>query len=337
MTTELNPPPTLEMVAALAGVSRSTVSRVVNDSPKVTPEAVEAVNAAIRKLGYVPNRAARSLASRRTQSLALVIPEDTARFFADPFFASVVQGAAVGLSRTDYTLTLLVASETDPDKTRRYLQGGNVDGALILSHHTNDRSYKQLAGRLPVVFGGRPMSQEGDDAYVVDVDNVGAAKMVTRHLIDRGRTRIAHIAGRQTMGAAQDRLAGWRLALEEAGLATDLVEDGDFTPVGGMEATRRLLDRADGFDAIFAASDQMASGAVNVLKERGLRIPEDVAVVGFDNNFFATSSIPHLTTVEQPSVEQGMTMADLLVRLIAGEEVERLTLLPTQLIVRESS
>src|SRR3712207_5786393 len=176
-------PPTLEMVAAAAGVSRSTVSRVVNDSPKVTPEAVAAVNAAILKLGYVPNRVARSLASRRTFSIALVIPETTARFFADPFFASVVQGAAFHLSKTEYTLTLLISSETDPEKTRRYLQGGNVDGALILSHHTDDRSYTELAGRLPVVFGGRPMSQEGEDAYVVDADNRAAAEEATRHLI----------------------------------------------------------------------------------------------------------------------------------------------------------
>ncbi len=285
-------PPTLEMVAAVAGVSRSTVSRVVNESPKVTPEAVAAVNAAILKLGYVPNRVARSLASRRTFSIALVIPESTARFFADPFFASVVQGAAFFLSKTEYTLTLLIASETDPEKTRRYLQGGNVDGALILSHHTADRSYTELAGRLPVVFGGRPMSPEGEDAYVVDADNRGAAEEATRHLIERGRRRIAHIAGRRDMGAAVDRLDGWRQALEAAGLAADLIEGGDFTPHGGAEAMRRLLDRDPGIDGVFAASDQMASGALTTLRERGLRVPEDVAVVGFDNNEYALSSIP---------------------------------------------
>ncbi len=128
--------PTLEMVAAAAGVSRSTVSRVINDSPKVTPEAFAAVQAAIDKLGYVPNRAARILASRRTLSIALVIPENTAKFFADPYFATVVQGVAMYLSETDYTLTLLIAAENDAEKTRSYLQAGNVDGAIILSHHS---------------------------------------------------------------------------------------------------------------------------------------------------------------------------------------------------------
>ncbi|MFC0680154.1 LacI family DNA-binding transcriptional regulator [Lysobacter korlensis] len=335
--TETTSPPTLEMVAAVAGVSRSTVSRVVNESPKVTPEAVAAVNAAISKLGYVPNRVARSLASRRTFSIALVIPETTARFFADPFFASVVQGAAFHLAKTEYTLTLLISSETDPEKTRRYLQGGNVDGALILSHHTDDRSYSELAGRLPVVFGGRPMSQEGEDAYVVDADNRAAAEQATRHLIGRGRTRIAHIAGRPNMGASVDRLDGWRRALNAAGLASDLVEGGDFTPHGGADAMRRLLERDPGLDAVFAASDQMASGALAVLKERGLRVPADVAVVGFDNNDFARSSTPPLTTVEQPPTAQGAKMAEVLVRLIEGEEVEHFTLLETRLIVRESS
>ena len=123
------------------GVSRSTVSRVVNGSPRVTSGAAEAVNRAIVELNYVPNRAARALASRKTQAIALVIPANTTRFFADPFFASVSQGIAMHLATTDYTLSMLIASETDSGKTRRYLQGGNVDGALILSHHRDDRSY----------------------------------------------------------------------------------------------------------------------------------------------------------------------------------------------------
>src|SRR3954452_6916234 len=185
--------PTLEMVAAAAGVSRSTVSRVVNDSPKVTPEAVAAVKAAIEKLGYVPNRAAQILASRRTFSIALVIPENTAKFFSDPYFATVIQGVAMHLANTDYTLSLLIAPENDSEKTRSYLQAGNVDGAIILSHHSDDRSYIALARSIPVVFGGRPMSAEGVGAYYVDVDNVLAAQQVTELLINQGRTRIATI------------------------------------------------------------------------------------------------------------------------------------------------
>ncbi len=339
MTISAGGAPTLEKVAALAGVSRSTVSRVVNSSPKVAPEVVQAVNQAIAELGYVPNRAARMLASRRTQTIALVIPENTARFFSDPFFASVIQGVAFRLAQTDYTLSLVIASETDHEKTRRYLRGGNVDGALILSHHSDDTSYVELARTMPIVFGGRPAAapENVDDIYVVDVDNEAAAEVAVQHLVDRGRTRIAHISGRQDMAPAQDRMAGWRTVLERAGLEPGPVEDGDFTPIGGAEAMRRLLGRRETFDAVFAASDQMASGALTVLRERGLRVPDDIALVGFDNDYFATSSVPAITTIEQPPVVQGTTMAELLVRLIDGEEVERLTVLPTQLVVRDSS
>jgi LacI family transcriptional regulator len=328
--------PTLEMVAALAGVSRSTVSRVVNGSPRVTTEAVEAVNRAIAELNYVPNRAARALASRKTQAIALVIPENTSRFFADPFFASVSQGIAMYLATTDYTLSILIASETDSGKTRRYLQGGNVDGALILSHHRDDRSYKHLATSIPVVFGGRPMSENGTDNYVVDVDNIESARVATRYLIDHGRKRIATIAGPQDMAAGLDRFEGWKRTLEASGLQADLYEVGDFTPSGGGAAMARLLERGVPFDAAFIASDQMASGALGVLREHGISVPHDVAVVGFDNDYFSTTSTPPLTTIAQPSVALGSRMAEILVRLISGGTAERLTIMPTVLVERES-
>jgi DNA-binding LacI/PurR family transcriptional regulator len=328
--------PTLEMVASLAGVSRSTVSRVVNASPRVTREAMEAVNEAIAQLGYVPNRAARSLASRRTLTIALVIPENTAKFFADPYFASVVQGVALYLSETDYTLTLIIASEADPEKTRRYLQGGNVDGALVLSHHRDDRSYVQLAQSLPVVFGGRPMSQEGPDNYIVDVDNVAASRVASEHLIQRGRRTIATITGPQNMAAGIDRVEGWREALSNAGLPTGPLEVGDFTPEGGATAMTRLLERGEEFDGIFVASAQMASGALGVLTKHGIRVPEDVSMITMDNDYFAKNSTPPLTTIDQPATVQGTKIAEVLVRLMNGETVDKLTIIPTELIERES-
>jgi DNA-binding LacI/PurR family transcriptional regulator len=329
--------PTLEMVAAAAGVSRSTVSRVINDSPKVTPEAFAAVQAAIDKLGYVPNRAARILASRRTLSIALVIPENTAKFFADPYFATVVQGVAMYLSETDYTLTLLIAAENDAEKTRSYLQAGNVDGAIILSHHSDDRSYIALARSIPVVFGGRPMSAEGVGAYYVDVDNVLAAQQVTERLITQGRQRIATIAGPQNMAAGLDRLEGWQIALNTVSQATDLIEYGDFSPASGAEAMTRLLDRGVAFDGVFVANSLMASGALSVLRDRGLRVPTDVGMVTFDNDFFTQSAQPPLTTVEQPTVDVGREMADVLLRLIDGQRVHTVTMLPTTLIDRDSA
>lgn len=328
--------PTLEMVAALAGVSRATVSRVVNASPKVKPEVARAVHKAIAELNYVPNHAARSLASRRTQAIALVVPESTAKVFADPFFASVVQGIALHLSETDYTLNMIISSEARPEKTRRYLMGGNVDGAIVVSHHSGDHSYAQLGQALPIVFGGRPLVAEGE-SYYVDVDNVAGAAGATRRLVDGGRRNIATIAGPQDMPPGVDRLAGWRSVLQHAGLDDSLVEQGDFSPASGASAMRRLLDRKVAIDGLFAANDQMAAGAYSVINERGLSIPGDIAVVGFDDDYFGATATPALTTVHQPAIGMGAKMAEVLVKLIAGEQIERVTRLPTSLVVRDSA
>jgi DNA-binding LacI/PurR family transcriptional regulator len=333
------PVPTLEMVAARAGVSRSTVSRVVNGSTSVTADVMSAVQAAIEELNYVPNRAARSLASRRTQVIALVIPESTAMVFGDPFFASIVQGVAMYLANTEYTLNMMIAVESRPDKTRRYLMGGNVDGALIVSHHSGDHSYSHLERTLPVVYAGRPLQADGHGgSYFVGVDDIAGERGAIDHLIERGRKAIGVIAGPQDMPPGLDRLEGWRQAVRRYGMEnTDLVEYGDFTPESGAEAMRRLLARGVPIDAIVAANDQMAVGAYTAIRERGLTVPGDIAVVGFDDNYFGLTATPPLTTVHQPSVELGATMAEVLVKLIQHEPVEQVTILPTSLIVRQSS
>ncbi|MRG59713.1 LacI family DNA-binding transcriptional regulator [Agromyces sp. CFH 90414] len=328
--------PTLEMVAAHAGVSRATVSRVVNGSPKVSPDVAEVVQRAIEELNYVPNRAARSLASRRTQAIALIVPESAARVFDDPFFASIVQGVAMAIAPTEYTLTMMIESEVDPDKTRRYLLGGNVDGALVVSHHTGDHSYAHLGRSLPLVFGGRPLDGESSE-FTVDVDNTHGAASGTEHLVARGRRRLATIAGPQDMPPGVDRLRGFESAASAAGLATDLVEFGDFSPASGADAMRRLLAREPGIDGVFAANDQMAMGALTALAEAGRSVPDDVSVVGFDDDRYAATAMPALTTVRQPSNRMGAEMARKLVALIEGRPVEAATILSTELVVRASS
>ena len=343
------PVATLEGVAALAGVSKSTASRVINGSPRVTEQAVMRVNAAIAQLHYVPNRAARNLARRRTQMIAMVIPERTAAFFADPYFAEVIQGAAMYASSTDYTLTLLIESEADAEKTHRFLQSGSVDGALLLSHHSSSATYLELSRSLPVVFGVRPIDDLEFEAHTVDVDNMEAAAIATRYLIDRGRTRIATITGPLGATAARDRLAGWRSTLEAAGLAggsdaasaaspdLELVEEGDYTPASGAAAAERLLARGVPFDGLFVASAQMASGALSVLREHGLSVPDDVAVTTIDNNSFSTDTKPQLTTVDLHTSEKGAEMVKALLALIAGEAVERETWIPIELVERGSA
>ncbi|MFB9796217.1 LacI family DNA-binding transcriptional regulator [Arthrobacter citreus] len=324
------------MVAALAGVSRATVSRVVNGAPSVDPHLARSVEQAVRTLNYVPNRAARTLASRRTYTVTLLVPESTSKVFADPFFATVVEGVARYLNTTDYMLNMVTSSEANPEKTRRYLLGGNVDGVLVVSHHSGDHSWARLNGSLPLVFAGRPLMGVSD-SYFVEVDNEEGAVDATTRLIEDGRRHIATIAGPQDMPPGVDRLAGWRSSLLAAGLDDALVETGDFTVTSGAAAMRRLLDRGKPLDGLFAANDQMAAGAYSVIKERGLRIPEDIAVVGFDDDYYATSLSPALTTIHHPIAALGEKMAELLVELIEGRPAERIHRLPTSLVVRESA
>nr|WP_207205471.1 LacI family DNA-binding transcriptional regulator [Microbacterium protaetiae] len=327
---------TIEEVAAAAGVSRSTVSRVVNGSTAVSPSALEAVQRAIADLKYVPNRAARSLASRQTLAIGLVVPEDTTRFFGDPFFASIVSGINERLVRSDYVLNLFIASDDPGHKMTSYMRGGNVDGAIIVSHHTSDTFVDRIAATMPVVYGGRPVREREGDHYV-DVDNIAAGRDATSYLISRGHRRIATITGPTTMAAAVDRLEGYRRALQAAGLPEGASEDGAFSSDGGADAMRRILAAGERPDAIFVASDLMARGAMTVLAEAGLRVPDDVAIVGFDDSPVAISVSPQLTTMRQPSFEQGQTMAGLLLDILAGKNPPHGTILTADLVVRASA
>ncbi|HYI52458.1 MAG TPA: LacI family DNA-binding transcriptional regulator [Microlunatus sp.] len=329
--------PTLELVAAESGVSRSTVSRVVNGSPKVRPEVVEAVNAAIARLNYVPNRAARSLASRQTYAIALLVPERVMTFFNDPFFASVVQGITERMEDSDYILNLLVSSSDPSRKTRRYLRGGNVDGAFVISHHAADRDLADLCDIMPVVFGGRPALADLASCHYVDIDNVHGARTAVEHLAGSGRRRIATITGPGDMLAAVDRRSGWQDGLRAAGLPADALAVGDFTELGGAAAMRALLADWPDLDAVFVANDLMARGALHVLADAGRSVPGDVAVVGYDDSPTATSLQPQLSTVSQPSELMGRRMTELLLALLAGEEPPELDLLPTTLVARQTS
>ncbi|WP_416815433.1 LacI family DNA-binding transcriptional regulator [Demequina sp.] len=329
--------PTLEAVAALAGVSRATVSRVVNGSPKVHPDSAAAVRKAIAELGYVPNRAARSLASQQSHAIALVVPEDTTRFFGDVYFASIVAGINDRLEQSDYVLTLMVADHAPQGKMLRYLAGGAVDGVVVVSHHTFDTSLSRIGQMLPMVFGGRSGLQ-GVDGWVVDVDNVDGAVTATQRLVDRGCTNIATISGPLSMQSALDRVEGWRSTLEQAGLTPGPVIDGDYSVIGGARAARELIETYPEVDGVFVASDLMTSGAMPVFLDRGYAIPDDVKIVGYDDSPAAKSCEVPLTTVRQPSVEMGREMADILLDVLAGNsDRQRTTVLPTRLVERESA
>ncbi|MER5275106.1 LacI family DNA-binding transcriptional regulator [Streptomyces sp. NPDC002809] len=332
--------PTLEEVAARAGVGRGTASRVINGSPRVSAHTREAVEAAVAELGYVPNRAARALAGNRTDAIALVVPESESRFFTEPYFSDIVRGVGAALADTEMQLLLtLVGSDRERRRLAQYLTAHRVDGVLLVSVHADDPLpdlLEQLG--MPAVMNGRRSATEPLPS--VDSDNFEGARGAVEHLVSRGRRSIATITGRLDVYAAQRRLDGYRRALADAGLEPDerLIAPADFSEEGGVRAMRELLARRPDVDAVFAASDLMAAGARQVLREAGRRIPEDVALVGFDDSSVARHMDPALTSVRQPIEEMGREMTRVLLAEIAGENTERPQIvLPTELVVRDSS
>ncbi|MGR8007172.1 LacI family DNA-binding transcriptional regulator [Streptomyces hypolithicus] len=340
--------PTLETVAARAGVSRATASRVVNGGAGVRQALTDKVRRAVDELGYVPNRAARSLVTRRNEAVAVIIAEPEFRIFSDPFFERQIRGISRELSAHDSQLVLLwVEGPGDYDRIARYLGGGHVDGALAFSLH-NDDELPAVMGRvkLPAVFGGRP-GWAGAPAQVpyVDCDNRGGARSAVRHLASLGRERIAHIAGPRDQTSAIDRADGYRDVLVGADPA--LTAQGDFTLDSGARAMAELLERRPDLDAVFAANDLMAAGALRVLRERGRRVPQDVALVGFDDmDPLATSMEPPLTTVRQDIEGMGRLMARLLMTMLSGDgrggdgraaNVPASVILPVELVRRASA
>jgi len=329
---------TLEEIAKLAGVSRSTVSRVINNHPNVSPEVRERVWKVIRELDYQPHAAARSLATRRTQVLGLIIPQAVTILFTDPFFPLLIRGIADACNARRYHLMLSLFSSRDEQRElyRRIIRGGHLDGIIISSTVIDDPLIPRLLeDQVPFVLVGR-YPRDARASYV-DADNRAGAQMAVDYLIRLGHRRIATITGPLNMIAGLDRYEGYLAALRNKGLEKDdaLIAEGDFSYEGGFQAMQTLLPHEP--TAVFVASDTMALGAIKAIKGAGLRIPEDISIVGFDDLEAASFSDPPLTTVRQPIYLLGSTAAQLLIDLIEGKSrPPQRIVFPTELVIRRS-
>ncbi len=329
---------TLEDIAKLAEVSRSTVSRVINGEPNVRDSVRTRVQKVIASTGFHPNAAARTLASQRSWMLGLVLPRGVSSFFTDPFFPRLTQGIAQACNQYNYTLGLfLVATQEDEDKIfPRISRKGFLDGILLQSGQFGDQLIEKLAGsNLPLVVVGRPHRSER--VSYVDVDNINGAYNGVNHLIRLGYQRIGTITGPTNTSVGLDRKAGYLKALTDRGRIIDesLIVESDFTETNGYYAMQQILPARP--DAIFTASDAIAFGAMRAVREAGLRIPEDVAFVGYDDLPIATLPNIQLTTVRQPINQFGFNAVEVLIDLIDnGIDPPRRIIMDTELVIRQT-
>jgi len=336
-----NPTPTLEDVARVAGVSRATASRVINGVPTVDPKMRAKVNAAVKKTGYQPNSAARSLVTRKTGSIALVISGSDGsaeQVFGDPFFGRVTGGVLKHLRTEGIHPTLVLA---DSDKARLeavdYVRRGKADGALLVSTHADDTLPGLfVAAGLPAVLFARP-GLPTPISFVDLAHEVGAA-LAAERLVARGCRQVVTIAGPADVPAAQDRLTGFRQAMARHGQPFVTVAYGNFTMESGEAAMTELLTAQPALDGVFAANDLMAAGALRVLREHGRSVPEEVAVIGFDDSAPANASRPRLTTIAQPIEDMAAEMSRMLLHQIANPtDPPNCTIFDPHLVPRESA
>ena len=329
--------PTIDDVARVAGVSRGTVSRVLNGGRYVSPSALRAVELAMTETGYVVNTSARALVTRRSGAVAVVLSEPQELLFEDPNFSTLLRAASQRLADCDLSMVLMIAGNDDErDRVARFARAGHVDGALLVSTHAGDPIFDELlAADVPIVACGRPLDRDDRIPFVAADDREGARQMV-RYLRDSGRSRIGTIAGPLDTSGGRDRLAGYRDVLGDEAVEARIVPAREYTYAAGEEAMERLLGRAPDVDAVFVASDLVAAGALAALRRTGRTVPGDIAVGGFDDSQIALATTPPLTTIRHPLDRVAEAMVDMVVKHIAREPVTS-QLVPTELVRRESA
>jgi len=334
---------TLEEIARAAGVSRSTVSRVINNEPRVSEETRLRVWQTVREQGFQPNTAARALAGRRSHIIGLAVQRPFNTVSSDPFFAALVQVITQACEERDYYLMLSLTSSQQPTSYTKMIRGGHLDGLLIFYSCVDDSLVRALeAEGLPFVLMGRHLTR--DDVPSVDMDNVQGAHLAVLHLAQLGRRRIATVTGPLFTVSALDRRSGFLEEVASLGLECppEYVVEGDYSEVGGYWAMANLLHTRPAPDAAFVANDAMAAGAIRAIREAGLRVPDDIAIVGFDDTPYASMVQPALTTIRQSADQMGRTTVAMLLDIVAHrngsamKDLSRKIVLPVELVIRES-
>jgi LacI family transcriptional regulator len=328
----------IEEIARQAGVSRSTVSRVINNDPNVKDSTRQRVLEVVSSNNYVPNRAARKLAGGRTSVIGLVIPIRVSSLFGEPFFPILVQSVTHHSNQLNHSVMLWLG---EPEHERRsitqILSNDLLDGVIVSSLQDRDPIVAALhQSQIPFVLIGRYPGTL--PVNYVDIDNEEGTRRAINYLIETGRKRIATITGVEGTLVQRQRLEAYRAALGEAGIAVDenLIAAGGFVEEGGYTAMQKIAPYKP--DAVFATNDAMAAGAIRYLHEQGMRVPQDVAIVGFDDAPFAANHKPALTTIAQPIAELGRHAVDMLMQLIGRQPTQPLSkILPSELVIRESA
>lgn len=328
----------LEDIAKKSGVSRSTVSRVVNDHPNVSQKVRDRVLEVIRQTGYQPHAAARALVSNKSMTCGLILPRTVDSFFADPYFPSLIQSIAQSCGDNDYTLSLFLSGgEVDEDRIfQRVTRRGFLDGVFVQSGNLGEQLIAKIVdSKVPLVVLGRPFEMEG--VNFVDVNNIEAVESAITYLAETGHKRIATVTGPLVTTVGLDRREGYLKGLQKSGLPIEdaLIYEGDFMEQSGYEGGLELIRHAP--DAIFAASDRIALGVIRALNEQGLSVPGDVSVVGFDDYPVQPPDAPYLTSIRQPLLDFGKKAMEILIAAIENNGEVHQEYLPTKFIVRRST